>query len=403
MSTTVDVICYKSKPLKNNEYPLMIRISKDRRRKYKSIGLSIKLEDWDFNKNQPKPNVHNRELILKVIADKLAEYRDTVLEYKAEGKDFTASSLVERVKQPQAKNKTVVAAFNDYIENLKTQNRLKYAASVYETLKSLQQYDSSNKLDIYFHEIDVTWLKNYEIWSKKKGLKNNTIGLKLRTLRVIYNQAIEDGYVKAELYPFKKYKVSKLSVATAKRAIKKSDVEAIINYDTMDKDLYTKLAIDLFTFSYLMGGINFVDMAHLTDKNIVDGKLIYERRKTGKQITLPLHHMAKAILDKYNSKESYLFPILTSYHQQEQQKLYRVHKVISKINAKLKAIGKELKLPIDLTTYVARHSFATVLKREGVSTSIISESLGHSSEKVTQTYLDSFDNEQINEAMKKLL
>jgi len=402
MSTTIDVICFKNKPLKNNEYPLMIRICKDRKRKYKSIGLSIKEEDWDFSKNQPKPNVHNRELILKVIDDKLAEYRGAALEYKAEGRDFTASSLVEGIKNPQTKVKTVVTVFNDYIDNLKAQNRLSYAKSVYEVLKSLQQYDSK-ELDIYFYEIDVTWLKNYEVWSKKRGLKNNTIALRLRTLRVIYNQAIEHGYVKAELYPFKKYKVSKLSETTAKRALNKNFLEAVISYNTEGKDNYTKLAVDLFTFSYLMGGINFVDMASLTDTNIVDEKLIYRRKKTDKQIVLPLHDVAKDILKKHSSEEKYLFPVLTSFHKTEQQKHYRIRKVIKKINARLKTIGKELKLPIDLTTYVARHSFATILKKAGVSTSIISESLGHSSERVTQTYLDSFDNEQIYEAMKRLL
>jgi Site-specific recombinase XerC len=402
MRTIIDVICYKARPLKNNEYPLMIRITKDRKRKYKSIGLSIKEEDWDFNKNQPKPNVHNRELIIKIIDDKLAEYRNAALEYKIEGRDFTASYLMERVSKPQAKVKTVAAVFSDYIDNLKAQNRLSYAASVYEALNSLQQYDS-RKLDIFFYEIDVTWLKNYEVWSKKRGLKNNTIALRLRTLRVIYNQAIEHGYVKAELYPFKKYKVSKLSETTAKRALNKNFLEAVISYNTEGKDNYTKLAVDLFTFSYLMGGINFVDMASLTDTNIVDEKLIYRRKKTAKMITLPLHDMAKDILKKHSSEEKYLFPVLTSFHKTEQQKTNRVHKAISKINIRLKRIGKELKLPIDLTTYVARHSFATILKKAGVSTSIISESLGHSSERVTQTYLDSFDNEQIYEAMKKLL
>jgi len=81
-------------------------------------------------------------------------------------------------------------------------------------------------LDIYFSETDITWLKNYELFLAKKGLKSNTIGIRFRTLRAIYNQAIEDGYVKAELYPFKKYKVSKLNEATAKRAIKKSEVRS---------------------------------------------------------------------------------------------------------------------------------------------------------------------------------
>jgi integrase len=80
-----------------------------------------------------------------------------------------------------------------------------------------------------------------------------------------------------------------------------------------------------------------------------------------------------------------------------------LHKIIAVINKRLKQIGKELNLPIALTTYVARHSFSTVLKRSGVSTSIISEILGHSSEKVTRIYLDAFENEEIGKAMDNLL
>ena len=89
-------------------------------------------------------------------------------------------------------------------------------------------------------------------------------------------------------------------------------------------------------------------------------------------------------------------------HKTEQQKLNRLHKVITKVNKVLKAIGEELNIPIKLTTYCARHSYATVLKRAGVATSIISESLGHSSEKVTQIYLDSFENNQIDKALEFL-
>lgn len=212
-------------------------------------------------------------------------------------------------------------------------------------------------MDFYFSEIGYTWLKNYEQFLIRKGLKNNTIGIRFRTLRVVYNQAIEDGYVKSEFYPFKKYKVSKLTENTAKRALKKKEIELIMKYNTESKDYYTKLAVDLFSFSYLMGGINFVDIASLTKGNIVDKKLIYRRKKTGKIITLPLHYKAEVILGKYSTEtEHYLFPILSPFHKSEVQKLNRVHKVISKVNVRLKIIGKELKLPIDLTTYVARHN-----------------------------------------------
>ena len=109
------------------------------------------------------------------------------------------------------------------------------------------------------------------------------------------------------------------------------------------------------------------------------------------------------IINKYKSSCLYLFPILSSFHKTEQQKLNRIHKVIGKVNKYLKSLGKELKIDKKITTYVARHSFSTTLKRAGVSTSVISEALGHSSEKVTQIYLDSFENTQMSNAMQNLL
>ena len=148
------------------------------------------------------------------------------------------------------------------------------------------------------------------------------------------------------------------------------------------------MAIDLFTFSYLAGGINFVDIAYLKSNNIIDGRLVYIRKKTKKLIKLPLQAKAIELIDKYKSSDSQnLFPILSKYHKTDQQKTNRVHKVITKVNRYLKIVGKDLNISIDITTYLARHSYATVLKRSGVATSIISESLGHSSEKVTQIYL----------------
>ena len=145
-----------------------------------------------------------------------------------------------------------------------------------------------------------------------------------------------------------------------------------------------------------------MDMAYLTEKNIMNGRLVYNRKKTSKLINLPLSSESVKIIGLYKDNGMYLFPILSAVHKTEQQKLNRLHKVITKVNKALKEIGVELGLPIKLTTYVARHSFATVLKRAGVSTSVISESLGHSSEKITQIYLDSFENSQIDEAMSHL-
>ncbi len=135
-----------------------------------------------------------------------------------------------------------------------------------------------------------------------------------------------------------------------------------------------------------------------------DDVCLEKRKKTDKLIKLPIHPTVYKLIAKYHNPENpHLFPILFPYHKTRQQKVNRIHKIIGKTNKDLKEIGKSLKLPVTLTTYVARHSFATVLKRSGVSTSIISESLGHSSERVTQIYLDSFDNSQIDNAMKYLM
>ena len=117
---------------------------------------------------------------------------------------------------------------------------------------------------------------------------------------------------------------------------------------------------------------------------------------------------AVRIIDEYSSQshsqEDYIFPILDrNKHQTSQQIFNRLHKVLGKVNRGLKLLGEEIGLPVPLTTYVARHTYATVLKRSGVSVALISESLGHSAISTTQIYLDSFDNSQIDAAMQNLL
>ena len=399
MNVTIGVVCYKWKALKNNEIPLQLRITKDRKKKYISLGITVKVEHWDFEKNVPKRNCPNKEEIQRIILERTRDYQEQILDYKIENKEFTTSSLIQKVNSP-VKLKTVQSLFDIQIQRLTSADRLNYALTFKDLRNSLVKFNKH--LDIYFSDIDIIWLKKYEIWLRSYDLKENTIGIRFRTFRALYNLAIEENIAKSEYYPFDNYKVSKLRQNTAKRSITKNDIMTVINYQASDKE--NQFAVDLFAFSYFMGGINFVDISRLTKNNIQDGYLCYVRKKTKRLIKLPLQDKAIELINKYSYIQNpYLFPILSSFHKTEQQKANRVHKVIGKVNKRLKDIGKELNIPIDLTTYVARHSFATVLKRSGVNTSIISESLGHSSEKVTQIYLDSFENSQIDEAMKNLL
>ena len=399
MSTTVNVVCYKSKVLKNNESPLMIRVCKDRKMKYQSLGISILPKYWDFKANKPTSKCPNKEYIERLIAEKVKVYTDKVIEFKSQEKEFTATSLMEKVNKP-VKRKTVQEVFNQYIQELESANRLRYADMYKCTMHSLIKFNKH--LDIPFSDMDTIWLKRYEVWLQSQGLAINTLGTRFRHLRVIYNFAIEEKIVKSEYYPFNSFKVSKLSQTTAKRSIQKDEILSVLNYQGQTP--LECLAIDLFTFSYLAAGINFGDIARLTKDNILENRLIYIRKKTQKQIKVSLQEQAIKLIQKYSMPDNpYLFPILSSFHKTEQQKVNRIHKIIAKVNKSLKEIGERLNIPIDLTTYVARHSFATVLKRSGVNTSLICEALGHSSERVTQIYLDSFGNDQMGDAMKNLL
>ena len=399
MSTTINVVCYKSKVLKNNELPLMLRVCKDGKRKYESLGISLNPKYWDFKANKPTAQCPNREYIEKLIAEKKRAYADKVIELKAMANEFTATTLMEKVNKP-IRRKTVKDMFDLYIQQLVSANRLRYADMYKLTMNSLLKFNKH--LNIPFSDVDVTWLKKYELWLQAQGLAINTIGTRFRHLRVIYNLAIDEKVVKHEYYPFDTFKVSKLNQIPAKRSISKDAILKVLNYE--GKTELECFSIDLFTFSYLTAGINFVDIARLTDDSIMENRLVYIRKKTKKQIKVPLQSQAVELIGKYKQHDNpYLFPILSPFHKTEQQKVNRVHKVIAKVNKTLKRIGEQLDVSIDLTTYVARHSFATVLKRSGVNTSLISEALGHSSEKVTQIYLDSFGNDQMDEAMKNLL
>lgn len=377
----------------------MLRVTKDRKRKYVSLGISVNPEHWDFSKNQPKAECPNREYIELLIADKLKEYSAKIVELKATNQEFTSTTLVEKVCVNRVNRKTVGDLFKAHINSLTSSGRKSYALSIKQLYNSLIEFNGH--LDIPFAEMDIAWLRRYEAFLRRKGLTENTIGIRFRTLRSIYNVAIEEDAVTAELYPFKKLKVSKLHQETAKRALSKEDIERVLSYKSTNR--YMRFPIDIFAFTYYCGGINFVDIAHLTKANITDGRLIYKRQKTKKLIKIPLQPQAVALIEKYSNDESqYLFPILSDFHKTDIQQANRIHKVISKVNERLKQIGKALNLPIALTTYVARHSQATAMKRAGVSTAVIREIMGHSSERVTQIYLDSFDNEQVDNALKSL-
>lgn len=406
MSVTISVICFKSKTLANGEHPLMLRITQDRKRVMKSLGISVNPKHWDFIKGEPKPKCPNRELIQSIILKVKSEYQTKIIEKISKEEEFTATSLLSENKS-NIKAQTVEEFYLSLIEDLKQKGRIGNSYAYLNSYNTLRNFNKGKKLNYTFSHIDVPFCKKFEDWMRSKGNKDTTLSYQFRTLRAACNKAIEAKIVAREKNPFIEYKLSHFNTKTIKRALSKNDILKIINADCTSQSKLRQLTHDLFSFSYLCGGISFVDIANLTRQNIVEDRLIYQRQKTHGNINLLLSKEASTIIAKYSTYQQeaeYLFPILhCKRHITPMQKSNRVHKICHQVNTELRAFAQELGITAEVTTYVARHSFATILKKSGVNIGIISQALGHQDIKTTQIYLSKFDNEQVDDAMKNLL
>ena len=179
MDATISVVCYKSKTLSNGEHPLMLRISKDGKKKYQSLGISVNPKFWDFQKNKPKPKCPNLEYLQKIILDKKLELQKKKLEIKSDQKEYSAATLLE-ANANLLVAKTVDCFYKEIIAqceiNNKCGNRLVYLNS-YNSLKRF----TNGKLEIPFNSINVAWLEKYEKWLRSNGNKETTISLMFRT------------------------------------------------------------------------------------------------------------------------------------------------------------------------------------------------------------------------------
>ena len=405
MEATISVICNKFKVLKNGESPIMVRVAKDGKRSMKSLGVSVNPAYWDFSKNTPKKNCPNRTMLMQLISQTLTEYQSKVMEVKVRGENATISSIMEE-KGHGIASVTVEDFLTSHIKQLRDNGKVGNSYA-YLNLRTTLHNFHGKKLNFLFNTVDVTFCNKFEAWMRKNQFEDTTMHYYFRTLRATYNKAIEAKCADREKNPFIEYKLSRFSTKTKKRALSKESVKKILNMDCSDMSEKAHLAHDVFSFSYYCGGISLVDVANLTPDNIIDGRLIYERQKTHGMINLVMLDKAKAIIDQYATYQKhagYLFPILDNRkHITPMQKFNRVRKLCTQLNKELHNIADKLNIKEDVTTYVARHSFATVLKKSGVNIGIISQALGHQDIKTTQIYLSKFDDEQVDSAMQNLL
>ena len=263
------------------------------------------------------------------------------------------------------------------------------------TLNSFRKFREG--IDIYFDDIDSETLIAYEYHLRAKDLAPNTISFYMKRLRAVYNKAVEDGYTENK-NPFRKVFTS--SEKTVKRAISLEFIRKLKDLD-LSYSPSKSFARDMFLFSFYTRGMSFVDMAYLQKKNLKGDILTYRRKKTRKLLSIHWEKCMQNIVNKYSSPTSPFLMTIIKNPAGNTRKQY--HNSLTLINHNLKSIGRELGMILPLTMYVARHSWASIAREEGIPISIISEGMGHDSESTTQIYLASLKTEVIDKANKKIL
>ena len=285
--------------------------------------------------------------------------------------------------------------FNQLTSELRKEGKTRTSGTYSDTIKSFMLFRKGK--DVRLKDINANLLLQYQRFLTKKGLVPNSTSFYMRILRAAYNKACEQGYATPQAFLFKRVYtgVSK----TAKRAISLSDISHIKDLPLEDNSQLA-FARDMFMFSFYTRGMSFVDMAFLKRRNLQNGYLTYRRQKTGQLLTIKWEPCMQEIVNHYHSTPPYLLPII----RQCSGNLYRKYQSrLAVINRYLKVISLRTGLPIPLSMYVARHSWATCAQHADVPIEVISKALGHESERTTRIYLATIEASKIDEANKRLL
>lgn len=288
------------------------------------------------------------------------------------------------------------AFLDSLLAEMSLQGRTGTSDSYLATYRSVLAF--SGKRSITLEEVFCkSFLFHYQDYLRIKGCCHNTISSYMRVLRAIRNKAEKRKLIITDADLFEKLYTG--STPTNKRAI---SGETILRLNDADLSNHSHLAVsrDMFMLSFHLQGISFIDLAHLQKCDLKDGYITYHRRKTGGRIMVEVLPPAQELLSMYLNTDElspYLLPLLSG---QSETPTREYRSVLRKYNRHLKSLAKILGIEENLTSYVARHSWATAAYHIGVPTSVIGQAMGHHSEEVTRIYLASFNDETLSYANK---
>jgi integrase len=407
----VKIILYKSKKLKNGNYPVVLRVTHERKRKYITLGegnqgFACSPNQWDNETSRFKKNYPDRKSLNQILLNIEQQANEIVLRFFLDKEEFTFDKFERSFGRSKNKDdlKTI---FTEEIHRLEKAGRVGYARVFQSTLNALMNFSEQKELRL--RDIGYKFLVDFESSLLGKQDRKNTVSVYMRTLRTLFNTAIKLGYLKEAHYPFRSrnnpngYSLKRLKQETMPRAMTKEDLKKLKNFK-LDNDTTMFDDLNFFIFSYYCKGINFHDLANLKWTNIQNGRLKYTRAKTGGQLDMELLEPAKEIIDYYRKckRSEYIFPILNNELKDAMEKYKRIKNGLKRFNKNLKKICKMLEIE-PVTSYVSRHTWATIMKQKGISIEIISESMDHKTVAQTSTYLKKLNKDILDHANKAVL
>lgn len=391
----------------NGTYPIVLRVTKERKSKYFRTSLFCVPEEWNPRGeqfNRYRHNCLNENRILLRFKERALEIATQLsLELGEFGlDDFETAFSEKRIKIGKG---NFFGFWETLINDMSLAGKVSNARIHTESMKSLRKYHGSGHLR--FEDIHVGFLNSYESFLRHRGGTDGGISVKMRCICKVFNQAIDQNMVGQDAYPFKKYKISKFKGKLLKSALSIDEVRRIENLYIPKEEVALNNFRDYFIFSFYTRGMNFADMMVLRWSDIHGEHIHYIRAKTKGRFSIkilpPIEKILLRFSEECNLGTPYVFPILLSEGLSPNQLENRKKKVLGQYNKALKKLATMAEIEKHITSYVARHSYATCLKFKGVSTDVISESLGHRDIKVTQTYLKEFGSEVLDEATELLL
>ena len=393
--------------LDNSTYPVKIRVycSKLKKTKFYKTGLSYSVKDFssiwhsqkvrkEFKKERARLDsikTHSREVLEKIQIFSFEEFEKRTFRNKGDSVD-------------------AFYHYSERIKKLRKNAQISTAETYSLSLKSFRNYLTYLKLSdskLSFFEITSDWLKAYQKHMIETGRSRNTVSIYTRTLRTIFNEAIQSNDIDRAYYPFGKGKYIPPSSKKVKKALNLLQLKTLFNAEPKTPE--QEKAKDFWFFTFAANGLNVKDIALLTHDRLSEDSFHFYRAKTlelseeSEPIIVHLNKFTKGIINKYKtSRDSKLvFPILHGNEDAEEQ-----HKKIKKftrfINQHINKLAEAHKLP-HISTYWARHSFAAKAIRGGKSMEFVGDTFGHSNYETTKAYFQGFEDDVKKEFSQQIM